>query len=136
MRLQIAFARALHVPAAAHFRAGYGSVEATSTTEADLQGRSRGTANPCSPRLCRGVSAGIRKMNLSLGAGGASDLSVLCEDGERVLCRGWRDDGDGARTAVLAVVSAFGRPSTQDSSCSRRAPTDSCTIGSSRRLIL
>jgi PAS domain S-box-containing protein len=42
-------------------------------------------------------------MNLSLGA---SDLSVLCEDGERVLCRGWRADGDGARTAVLAVVSA------------------------------
>jgi serine/threonine protein kinase len=31
---------------------------------------------------------------------------MLCEDGERVLCRGWRDDGDGARTAVLAVVSA------------------------------
>src|ERR1700719_239740 len=45
-------------------------------------------------------------MNLSLGAGGASDLSGLCEDGERVLCRGWRDDGDGARPAVLAVVSA------------------------------
>ena len=45
-------------------------------------------------------------MNLSLGAGGASDLSVLCEDGERVLCRGWRVDGDGERTAVLAVLSA------------------------------
>ena len=45
-------------------------------------------------------------MNLSLGAGGASDLSVLCEDGERVLCRGWRVDGDGECTAVLAVLSA------------------------------
>ena len=49
-------------------------------------------------------------MNLSLGAGGASDLSVLSEDGERVLCRGWRDDGDGDRTAVLAVVSASEHP--------------------------
>ena len=39
MRLQIAFARALHDPAAAHFRADYARVEATSTTEADLQSR-------------------------------------------------------------------------------------------------
>ena len=45
-------------------------------------------------------------MNLSLGAGEASDLSVLSEDGERVLCRGWRVDGDGERIAVLAVLSA------------------------------
>jgi PAS domain S-box-containing protein len=46
-------------------------------------------------------------MNLSssLAAGGVSRLSVLLEDGERVLCRGWRDDGD--RTAVLAILSAF-----------------------------
>src|ERR1700693_2505690 len=48
-------------------------------------------------------------MNLapSLGAGG---LAVLCEDGERVLCRGWRDDGNGDRTAVLAVLSASEHP--------------------------
>ena len=37
MRLHIAFARALHDAAAAHFRAGYARVEATSMTEADLQ---------------------------------------------------------------------------------------------------
>jgi hypothetical protein len=37
MRLQIAFARALHDAAAADFRADYARVEATSTTEADLQ---------------------------------------------------------------------------------------------------
>jgi PAS domain S-box-containing protein len=45
-------------------------------------------------------------MNLSssLGVGGASSLTVLCEDGERVLCRGWRDNGHGDRTAVLAVL--------------------------------
>ena len=51
-------------------------------------------------------------MNLSssLGAGGAFSLTVLWEDGERVLCRGWRDDGDGDRTAVLAVLSASEHP--------------------------
>ncbi len=51
-------------------------------------------------------------MNLSasLGAGGASNLTVLSEDGERVLCRGWRDDGDGDGAAVLAVLSAFEHP--------------------------
>ena len=51
-------------------------------------------------------------MNLSssLGAGGASSLTVLCEDGERVLCRGWLDDGNGDRTAVLAVLSASEHP--------------------------
>jgi PAS domain S-box-containing protein len=51
-------------------------------------------------------------MNLPspLGAGGVSSLTVLCEDGERVLCRGWRDDGDGERTAVLVVLSASEYP--------------------------
>jgi PAS domain S-box-containing protein len=51
-------------------------------------------------------------MNLSssLGAGGAGSLAVLWEDGERVLCRGWRDDGNGERTAVLAVLSASEHP--------------------------
>jgi PAS domain S-box-containing protein len=34
---------------------------------------------------------------------------VLLEDGERILCRGWRDDGDGG-TAVLAVLSASEHP--------------------------
>ncbi len=51
-------------------------------------------------------------MNLSssLGAGGDSTLEVLSEDGERVLCRGWRDEGDGDRTAVLAVLSGSAAP--------------------------
>jgi PAS domain S-box-containing protein len=51
-------------------------------------------------------------MNLSVstGVGGVSRLSVLLEDGERVLCRGWRDDGDGDETAVLAVFSASEHP--------------------------
>src|ERR1700674_4951267 len=51
-------------------------------------------------------------MNLSpsLGAGGVSRLTALLEDGERVLCRGWRDDGDGDGTAVLAVLSASEHP--------------------------
>jgi PAS domain S-box-containing protein len=51
-------------------------------------------------------------MNLSpsFGVSGVSCLTVLLEDGERVLCRGWRDDGDGDRTAVLAVLSASEHP--------------------------
>src|SRR5580704_14787624 len=51
-------------------------------------------------------------MNLfpSLEVGGVSRLTVLLEDGERVLCRGWRDDGDGDGTAVLAVLSASEHP--------------------------
>src|ERR1700686_1923059 len=51
-------------------------------------------------------------MNLSpsLGAGGVSRLTVLLEDGERVLCRGWRDHGDGEGTALLAVLSASEHP--------------------------
>src|SRR6202049_479217 len=51
-------------------------------------------------------------MNLSpsLTPGGVSRLTVLMEDGERVLCRGWRDDGDGDGTAVLAVLSASEHP--------------------------
>src|SRR6202521_2452258 len=51
-------------------------------------------------------------MNLSpsLGAGGVSRLTALLEDGERVLCRGWRDDGDANGTAVLAVLSASEHP--------------------------
>ena len=51
-------------------------------------------------------------MNLapSLEAGRVSRLTVLLEDGERVLCRGWRDDGVGDGTAVLAVLSASEHP--------------------------
>jgi PAS domain S-box-containing protein len=51
-------------------------------------------------------------MNLSssLGAGGTGGLAVLCEDGERVLCRGWRDDSDGDRKAVLAALSGSEQP--------------------------
>src|SRR5271163_3887659 len=51
-------------------------------------------------------------MNLfpSLGAGGASTLTVLSEDGERVLCRGWRKSADGDRSAVLAVLPASEHP--------------------------
>jgi PAS domain S-box-containing protein len=47
---------------------------------------------------------------LSLLLSGASSTSVLWEDDERVLCRGWRDDGDGHRTALLAVLSTTDHP--------------------------
>src|SRR5271165_4931487 len=51
-------------------------------------------------------------MNLSSShtAGRTGGLTVLYEDGERVLCRGWRDDGDGSQSAVLAVLSASEHP--------------------------
>src|SRR5712664_1075840 len=49
-------------------------------------------------------------LSLSLGADGPSSLTVLWVDGERVLCRGWRHDGDADRTAVLAVLSASEHP--------------------------
>ena len=49
-------------------------------------------------------------LSLSLGAGGTGGLTVLCEDGERVLCRGWHDDGGDDRKAVLAVLSGSEHP--------------------------
>jgi PAS domain S-box-containing protein len=49
-------------------------------------------------------------LSLSLGAGGATGLTVLCEDGERILCRGWLNGDDGDRKAVLAVLSASEQP--------------------------
>jgi PAS domain S-box-containing protein len=49
-------------------------------------------------------------LSSSLGAGAPGSFAVLWEDGERVLCRGWRHEGDGDRTAVLAVLAAFEHP--------------------------
>src|SRR5208283_492353 len=51
-------------------------------------------------------------MNLStsLAAGRTGKLTVLSEDGERVLCRGWRLDDDGERPPMLAVLSASEHP--------------------------
>ena len=44
-------------------------------------------------------------------ADGIRDLQVLSEDGERVVCRGLRVDGEGRRSPVLAVLPAAERPS-------------------------
>ena len=49
----------------------------------------------------------------SLGASGVGSLAVLCEDGERTLCRGRRNNGDSDETAVLAVLSASEHPTPQ-----------------------
>ncbi len=43
--------------------------------------------------------------------GGVSELELLSEDGERVLCRGRRVAGDGAPSAVLIVLSTAEHPS-------------------------
>ena len=45
------------------------------------------------------------------GAGGHNSVGeVLWQDGERVVCRGWRDGADGDRRAVLAVIPAAEHP--------------------------
>src|SRR3981189_3729543 len=49
-------------------------------------------------------------LSLSLGTNGAGGLTLLCEDGERVLCRGWRDDGNGDRKAVAVALSDSEHP--------------------------
>ncbi|HET6306100.1 MAG TPA: AAA family ATPase, partial [Rhodopila sp.] len=51
-----------------------------------------------------------------VGAGGDGAPEVLWEDGERVLCRGWRLDADGNRSTVLEVlaVAEHPRPATLD----------------------
>src|SRR3981081_4377289 len=51
-------------------------------------------------------------MNLSLSRGtdGAGGLALLCVDGERVLCRGWRDDGNGDRQGVPGGASGSEPP--------------------------
>jgi len=41
---------------------------------------------------------------------GESPLQVLGEDGERVLCRAWRETDPGHGTAILAVVPASEHP--------------------------
>jgi hypothetical protein len=71
-------------------------------------------------------------MNLSssLGAGGTGYLTVLREDSEPVLCRGWRHDGD--RKAVLAVFSASEHPHLASLiGCSRALYPSSWPIGCS-----
>ena len=48
--------------------------------------------------------------SVELDADGQSVLQVLWEDGERVFCGGWRANGEGGRSAVLAVLPAAERP--------------------------
>ncbi len=43
-------------------------------------------------------------------AGVDSSFQILWEDGERILCRRWRDGADGDRNAVLAVLPAAEHP--------------------------
>lgn len=54
----------------------------------------------CGPQLGHWRERGVRQMysSLSLGAAGPGGVAVLSEDRERVLCRGWRDEGDGDGT--------------------------------------
>src|SRR5690349_12852552 len=80
----------------------------------DLDGESysaasRGRGDPLWAKSCRWRERGIRQVNIS-SSPEVAHLTVLSEDGERVLYRGWRDGGGGARTAVLVVVSTSEYP--------------------------
>jgi hypothetical protein len=48
--------------------------------------------------------------SLKFDVEGVSDLQGLWEGGERVFCRGWRVDGGGGHSTVLAVLPAEERP--------------------------
>src|SRR5260370_40088196 len=59
-----------------------------------------------------GLAVESRQMTPSSGldAGVDSSFQFLWEDGERILCRRWRDGADGDRNAVLAVLPAAEHP--------------------------
>ena len=46
------------------------------------------------------------ELSFRFGGQGEDGLQVLWQDGDRLFCRGWRADGDGGRSAVLAVLPA------------------------------
>ena len=50
------------------------------------------------------------EQSFPFGARGKDGLQVLWEDGDRVFCRGWREDSDGSRGSVLVVLPAAERP--------------------------
>ena len=54
----------------------------------------------------------MRQLNTStrFGADGDGNFQVLWEDGDRVFCRAWRQDADGSRHDVLAVLPAAEHP--------------------------
>ena len=49
-------------------------------------------------------------MSTRFSADGDRNFQVLWEDGDRVFCRAWRQDADGSRHAVLAVLPAAEHP--------------------------
>ena len=66
------------------------------------------------PEVRNSGSLAVSHLSLSpfAGEGGQdSGCQVLWEDGERVLCRGWRLGGDGSRSPVLVVLPLAAHPS-------------------------
>src|SRR6266851_2254083 len=82
--------------------------EATSMAGADLQGHAKDAANlvACGGTMARTWSP-PNELSFVTSHGWRLTASRCCE---RVLCRGWRDEGDGGRTAMLAVLSALEHP--------------------------
>src|ERR1700722_19919877 len=58
------------------------------------------------------LADGVRQLDIffPFGVEEESSRQVLWEDGERVICRGWRQRPDGHRLAVLAVAPAVEHP--------------------------
>src|ERR1700686_4311123 len=58
------------------------------------------------------TDGGVPQLNTAtrFSADGDSNFQVLWEDGDRVFCRAWRQDADGSRHDVLAVLPAAEHP--------------------------
>src|SRR3984957_8261668 len=58
------------------------------------------------------LADGVRQLDqfFPFGVEEEGSLQVLWEDGERVVCRGWRQRADGHRLAVLAVLPSAEHP--------------------------
>ena len=50
------------------------------------------------------------ELSFPFGVQGQDGLQVLWEDGDRVFCRGWREDSDGSRGSLLVVLPTAERP--------------------------
>ena len=78
---------------------------------------------------------GVRQMNptFQFSTGGDNRFHVLSEDGQRVLCRRWREGADGNRHAVLAVLPAAEHPTMSDNLGTAADFTRKATGGATQR---
>src|SRR5271156_5491737 len=70
----------------------------------------RRPSRPASVETDGGV--GSVSTSTRFSADGDLNFQVLWEDGDRVFCRAWRQDADGSRHVVLAVLPVAEHPTT------------------------